>query len=210
MGNDHGSIKRVVIFGNGNLDALFLRELSKGDYVIGVDRAAYWLLSHGITPDLAIGDFDSATPREMSSIAKAIRLVKKYKPEKDQTDMELAVAFAEKLKPAEVIIYGATGTRVDHLLATLHLLKNHIIVDKNNRIRVIGRGKTIIKRASYKYLSVIPYTKSISLSLAGFKYNLARKTIRLGTTLGVSNEIIRDTGEITVHAGRAWVIESND
>jgi len=223
MGNYHRKIRkarpltpersdggRVVIFGNGKLSKKFLQEIHKGDYVIGVDRAAYWLLMHDIRPNIAIGDFDSATRREFDLIKKSIKTVKIYPKMKDKTDMELTIEHANNLHPEETIIFGATGTRLDHMLATLHLLDKHILIDNKNRIRLIGRGKTIIEKASYRYISILPYTKSIMLSLTGFRYDLVRKTLKQGTTLGVSNEIYRAQGTIRIFSGKAWVIESND
>lgn len=181
-----------------------------GDHIIGVDRAAYWLLTNGVVPHVAIGDFDSTTKKELRLIKKSIRTVKQYPPDKNWTDMELAMKYANNLHPKETFIFGATGTRLDHMLATLHLLDTHILIDKNNRVRLIGHGKTVIEKASYRYISILPYTKIISLSLTGFRYNLVRKNLKQGTTLGVSNEIQEKLGVIHIFSGKAWVVESND
>lgn len=210
MGDDHGTMKRICIFGNGSLHTTFLRELRKGDYVIGVDRAAYWLLKNHVIPNVAIGDFDSATRREFNLIKISIKSIQTYPPEKDSTDMELAMTYADGLHAKSIVIFGATGTRLDHTLSLLHLLGNHIVVDKHNRIRLIGRGKTTIEKASYRYISILPYTNSIRLSLSGFRYNVDRKILKKGTSLGVSNEIVGKSGSIELFSGKAWVIESND
>lgn len=206
MGNDNGAMKRILIFGSGKLHKKFLREIQKDDYVIGVDRAAHWLLTHGVTPHVAIGDFDSATKSELDLIKKSIKLVKQYPSKKDATDMELALRYARGI----TLVFGWSGNRLDHTLAALHLMGRHILIDNKNRIRLAGRGKTIIEKASYRYVSILPYTKSIMLSLTGFKYNLNRKILNKGSSLGVSNEIVGKQGVIHIFSGRAWVIESND
>ena len=59
---------RVIIVSNGNLDKQILKEIDRGDYVIGVDRAAFWLIAHGVAPDVAVGDFDSTTKIELHQI----------------------------------------------------------------------------------------------------------------------------------------------
>jgi thiamine pyrophosphokinase len=202
--------KRILIFGSGKLHKKFLREIQKDDYVIGVDRAAYWLIRQGRIPDIAIGDFDSVTKKELKLIKKSVRSVKQYPREKDRTDMELAIEYASGLAPAEVFIFGATGTRLDHMLATLHLLDKHILIDDKNKIRLIGRGKTVIEKASYRYISILPYTKSIMLSLNGFRYDVSKTKLIRGTTRGVSNEIPGRQAHITIFSGKAWIIESND
>ncbi|MBI4058148.1 thiamine diphosphokinase, partial [Candidatus Gottesmanbacteria bacterium] len=53
--------ERIVIFGNGRLLVYYVRQIRKSDYIIGVDRAAYWLITHGVVPNVAIGDFDSVS-----------------------------------------------------------------------------------------------------------------------------------------------------
>jgi thiamine pyrophosphokinase len=202
MGNDH----RSVIFGNGTLNKNFLKILRPDDYIIGVDRAAYWLIQQGITPDIAIGDFDSVTPQEFSLIKNSIKTIKHYPSKKDATDMELALSYAR----GETLVFGWSGVRLDHTLATLHLLDKHILIDEHNRIRLIGRGKTVIEKASYRYISILPYTKSTTLSLTGFTYNVDRKILKKGSSLGVSNELLGDRGKISIFSGKAWLIESND
>ena len=44
-----------------------------GQFIIGVDRGAFHLLKRGISPDLAIGDFDSVTPEEYDAVSQATR-----------------------------------------------------------------------------------------------------------------------------------------
>jgi thiamine pyrophosphokinase len=219
MGNDTSKINRTrppslrsgvsgraLIFGNGKLHKKFLREIRAGDYIIGVDRAAYWLIRRGRVPDVAIGDFDSVSPQEFRLIKKLIKIIRHYPSKKDKTDMELALSYAR----GETFIFGWSGTRLDHTFATLHMMKHHVLIDENNRIRRIGRGKTMIEKASYRYISILPYTKSITLSLTGFRYNLNRKILTKGSSLGVSNEIVGTQGVIHMFFGKAWVIESND
>ncbi|MBI4066445.1 thiamine diphosphokinase, partial [Candidatus Gottesmanbacteria bacterium] len=81
----------VAIVGAGKLLKQFLPEIIKRDYVIGVDRGAYWLIANNIIPDIAIGDFDSVNPRELRVIKQKVKRTEEYPREKDATDMELAV-----------------------------------------------------------------------------------------------------------------------
>ena len=92
-------MKHILIFGNGKLSKKFLQEIHEGDYVIGVDRAAYWLIRQGRIPDVAIGDFDSVTKKEFGLIKKSIKTIKTYPKEKNSTDMELAMMHAKSLDP---------------------------------------------------------------------------------------------------------------
>ena len=106
-----------------------------------------------------------------------------FPPEKDFTDTELALQIALTRKPHSIVIYGGSGTRMDHVLGVLQLLESFsrkgqslVFRDPTNDIRVLSRGRTIlVKREGYRYVSIIPITNTITISLTGFKYPLDKK-----------------------------------
>jgi len=211
-------MKRIIIVANGFLWNGIVKEITSSDFVIGVDRAAYWLIEHGVTPQVAIGDFDSTSRREFEKLKKIIPTVKKYSPEKDFTDTELALKYAIKQEPSSITIYGGSGTRLDHTIGTVQLLERcqklcipAVFRDMKNEAMVVGRGRTILKkREGSRYLSVIPITNSIQITLAHFKYEIAKITIYRGQTVGISNEFTGRQATITIHRGLAYVIQSRD
>ncbi|HUD19217.1 MAG TPA: thiamine diphosphokinase [Patescibacteria group bacterium] len=210
--------KRICIVANGRLEPILLESIAVGDMVIGVDRAAFWLIQHEVLPDVAIGDFDSVTPEEMKMISKNVEEVKCYKPEKNYTDTELALRFAIRFHPVSIIILGGSGTRLDHTMGTLQLLEASakcgiptVFRDETNEVVVVGRGRTIlIKRGGCRYVSFIPITNTIQLTLSGFKYEITKKTIHRGQTIGISNEFTGRQADVTIHRGRAFIIQSRD
>lgn len=206
--------KTVAIVGGGRLSKQFIAEIVKSDYVIGVDRGAYWLIVNKITPDIAIGDFDSVSLRELKEIKKRVKTIKKYPPEKDATDMELAALHAITLQPKEVIMYGAIGTRLDHSIGNVQLLERlhgmGILRDRNNEVRIISGRTTVKKDARYHYVSLLPITETLEVTLSGFFYDVTRAFILRGQTLGVSNEIRGHEATIEVHQGKALVVRSRD
>ncbi len=207
-------MKRIAIVAGGTLSKQFLSDIAKSTYIIGVDRGAYWLIVNGIIPDIAIGDFDSVSARELQVIRKNIRRVEEHPKEKDLTDMELAVVHAIKLRPKEIVIYRALGSRLDHTLANIHLLEkihdSGVIRDGNNEVRFASGRLVIRKESRYRYVSLLPVSKTIEVTLRGFLYDASHALIRRGQTLGISNEICGDKATIEVHRGRALVIRSRD
>jgi len=208
---------RIVIFTNGKLSKAFLRDIRDDDYVIGVDRAAYWLIQHGITPHAAVGDFDSVTAEELVLIRKKSGKLIRYPAEKDATDTELAVHTAIRREPEEVIIFGGVGSRLDHVLGNIHLLEIlHIrgidayLRDERNEIFLLSSRRTIKYSSRYRYVSLLPYTGSVTVSLRGFKYPLVRAVLRRGSTRGISNEMTGKEASIRVHEGIVVVIRSKD
>lgn len=210
-------IGRVVIFAGGSLDSGCLDTLKASDYIIGVDAAALWLIDHGITPELAIGDFDSVTPEGFARISQKSVKVLSYRPEKDATDTELALTEGMKLHPAQILIYGGIGTRMDHTLANIYLLESRIgtatqvtIHDGKNRIHLVSESMALTADTGFPFVSVLPLSRKAVITLTGFKYPATRKAFIRGRTLGISNEITSGSARITVHSGKALVIRSRD
>ncbi len=69
-----------------------------------MDRGVYHLLKRNITPKIAFGDFDSVSSEELMMIEEQVAELKKYKPEKDETDMELALNWALEQEPSMIRI----------------------------------------------------------------------------------------------------------
>jgi thiamine pyrophosphokinase len=194
-----------------------------GENVIwaGVDRGVHTLLKANIKPDIAFGDFDSVTEEEFTEIETKVDKLKLYKPEKDETDLELALNWAVEQNPETIRIFGATGGRIDHLLANVQLLINPflqgksiliLLIDRQNIIYIKGSGSYKIEKMSdKKYISFVPVSFNIKdLTLQGFKYPLNNRHISIGSTLCISNELISDYGTFSFSEGILLVIRSDD
>lgn len=177
----------------------------KNDLIIGVDGGCQSITKYPI--DIAFGDFDS-----LDIIVKATK-VYRYSPQKDETDLELAVESL-KNEVAEFIIYNATGGRLDHFLANLKLLErypnlNITIIDDYNTIKCINEGIYNIKESKYKYFSLIPCIDS-NISIDNALYEIKEREVLVTDTYTVSNQLIGDEAIITVHRGRLYLIQSMD
>lgn len=209
---------RIIIVANGDLYDGIIDDIQRDDFVIGVDRAAYWLIKKDVVPHIAIGDFDSVTTEEMDVIKARIKDIQVFTPEKDFTDTELAIRVACKLHPQSIVIYGGSGSRLDHTIGTMQLLEMcaksgipAVFQDRMNEVVFSSRGRTILqKREGYRYISVIPLTHTIEISLRNVKYSAEKLTIRRGQTIGISNEFVGTEAEIIIHRGKALIIQSRD
>jgi thiamine pyrophosphokinase len=213
----------IHILGGGPVDLLpdFTSYPEKDIVWVGVDRGVYTLLSKGIKPDMAFGDFDSVSNEEFAFIEESVSNLKRFKPEKDETDMEYALNWAVDQKPDIIRMFGATGGRLDHMFANIQLLVNPIkekqhvgieIIDQKNIIFLKEPGVyTVEKMSSKKYVSFIPITHDVKgITLRGFKYPLSDCHIQLGSTLCISNELISDCGTFSFSEGILMVIRSTD
>jgi len=214
-------MKYLIVYG-GEIDGDFAERLimSSGfEVIIAADRGMDFLYEHKITPDIIVGDFDSVKNEALSYFKeKGMSDIHVLNPEKDDTDSECALQIALDHGADHIIIIGATGTRIDHVLGNISLLgkamsegKMAELLDTHNRIRMIDNELEIEKNKQYgKYVSIIPVCKNNKITLEGFKYPLKDYTFEGFNTLGISNEIVDDIAKITVNEGQYIVIESKD
>lgn len=112
---------------------------------------------------------------------------------------------------------GATGTRMDHTLANVHIMvramQHHIscaIQDKHNYM-TLTTSKAEVEHRDYKYVSLLPLTHEVTgITLDGFMYPLDQATIRMGQSLGVSNQLLGSSGTVTIDSGLLLIIQSKD
>ncbi len=209
---------RVVIFSGGQLDLWALAHVREGDLLIGADHGALFLVEHGFVPYLSVGDFDSVTPEQLIRIREGSRKTEAYDPiDKDYTDTELAFERALEIRPDEVILVGALGTRFDHSLANIHLLVKAMqhgipasIADEHNEIRLTA-DRLAIRGTGYSNVSLLPLMPRVTgITLSGFRYPLTDAVLAMGQSLGISNVLEEEEGIITVGDGWLLVVQSKD
>ncbi|WP_225435205.1 thiamine diphosphokinase [Bacillus aerolatus] len=212
----------VLVAGGPELELADLEAFKEeGVYWIGVDRGTLYLLNRGIIPQAAFGDFDSVTAEEWRLIQQQVEVVHQFPPEKDETDLEIALMKAMEMKPEQLFILGATGGRLDHFFGTMSLLTSKYIVgsdtqievvDRFNRLSICGPGtRKAWKDPNYKYFSFFPVSGEVTgFTLDGFKYPLENHTVQAGSTLYVSNELAGESGTFSFTGGILMVVRSSD
>lgn len=169
---------KIALFAGGTIDSFQM----DFDLFIGVDRGSLFLIEQGICPDLAVGDFDSVSEKELALICSQSKEVLQAQPEKDDTDLELAVkAVFARYPQAQLTIFGAFGGRLDHTLANIFLPSNPEIVpcmqqirlcNAQNELRYCPQGRHEIKPvAGMNYLAFMPADDG-RLTIEGAKYPL--------------------------------------
>ena len=212
-----------MIVSGGSLSKEFVTKVvgqGKYDRILAADSGMNALYAAAVTPDIIIGDFDSADEKILAFFQqnKAIDFCT-LNPEKDDTDTEFAIRESIRRGVDSITIIGGTGTRLDHVLGNISLLgigfEEQIsmeLLDEHNRIRMIQKPLTLEKDAQYgKYVSLIPYGGDVQgITLRGFKYPLSDYTMGGFNSLGISNEIVDEKAVIELTRGSLLVIESHD
>ena len=175
-------MKRCLVLTGGRLDLAFAGSfLEKEEFhkIVAVDGGLKAARALGITPDVIVGDFDSADPSVLACYRKQEHIIwEVHQPEKDDTDTELALKRAMAMACTEIVLLGATGGRLDHMIGNIQLLYPCLqkgirasIVDPQNRLYLID-GETVFCREKMwgKYVSFLPFTEEVcGITLKGFK-----------------------------------------
>ena len=216
-------MKTLIITG-GMIEAdfalSFIEEL-KPDYILGVDKGLQFCYEYNIRPDYIVGDFDSVK-KEIGDYSRNETNVpiREFNPVKDASDTEIAIRLAMTLGGKEILILGATGGRIDHLWANVQSLAipfkagiDAVIMDSQNKIRLIGGGETHLKKGETygPYFSVFPLGEEVfGFNIKGAKYPLTNHTLTPYDSLCVSNKFLEDDVTISFMNGIVILMETKD
>ena len=216
-------MKRCLIVTGGTIDIAFAKDfLSQRsyDYVIAADAGLEVLRPLHISPNAVVGDLDTVDKKVLEEYQNQPDIeFEIHKPEKDETDTELALLTAARQGCEAVDILGALGGRMDHAIGNIQLMYQFFcqgmevnIYDARNRLYLLGGHKVFHREEVYgKYISFLPMTETVEgLTLRGVKYPLQRRTIGLGTSLCISNELKREEGILELERGVLLCVEAHD
>ena len=200
------STARVVLFVNGELPAPdhVQAQLTNNDMLIAVDGGLRHIESLGLSPNLIIGDLDSADPEKIQAYHAQGVETKTFPADKDETDLELALQAACELEPETIWVVAALGNRLDQTLANIFLLTLPDLVNFNIRLFdgqtevFLIRESGVIQGEIGQRVSLLPiHGLAEGIYTEGLKYTLSDETLYPEKTRGISNEMSSSTA--TVH-----------
>jgi len=209
----------ALIVCNGSIiDYSFYRKFfDEADFIVCADGGALHLQRLGIKPDVLLGDFDSIESEHLEYYMKQNVEILKFPAEKDMTDTELAVNTAIDRGYKNIVIIGGTGTRLDHTLSNIFLLK--LMLDRGVKGRIINEynemflinDSTEIEAEDGCYLTLLPLTSKVEgITTEGLYYPLRGEAIEMGSTRGVSNCFVEKKARISITSGILIAIKTRE
>lgn len=184
-----------------------LIKIEDSDYIIAVDQAVSDCYKQRIKMDLAVGDFDSLKNEALLKKLNVLRL----NPIKDVTDTYQALVEANKKDPEDFIMIGGIGgSRIEHFMVHLMFFNefpNLLIKDENSTIRLLTPGSYRLQNDN-RFISLFAYPVC-KISMRDFKYELDHYLLKTYDPLCISNEIIKEEAILTIHEGKAIMVQSN-
>lgn len=189
------------------------------DAYVGVDGGCLKLLGQGLPLDMAVGDFDSVSETDLNNIKSQAKQVVQSVPEKNDTDLELALkAVFEEDPTARVSVYGAFGGRLDHFLSNIFLptdpdlapyMEQIQLVDGQNRLLYRPTGcHEILPDPAMSYVGFMAVGGG-HLEITGAKYPLHPENYFLKAMYG-SNEFLDQPIQVSLDRGYLVIVYSKD
>jgi len=207
----------TVIFANGEFGAQDTAEklCPQAELIIAVDGGLCHCQRLNIQPHILLGDLDSAPVDLVASTVAAGVDLQHYPRDKDKTDLELALDLACERGATEVSLFGALGRRWDMSIANLLLIAapnfsplQITIYDNQTRIDLLrDEDRLNITAKPGSRVSFIPVGGPVEgVTLTGFQFPLTGHTLSFASTLGVSNVLVADEGQVVIARGRLLCI----
>ncbi len=193
-------MKPIALVANGEIKDLDLIAsiIRKYPRMIAVDGGLGYCDLMGITPELIIGDFDSASKALRE---KYIQVKQIHTPDPQKTDLEKALELVPSQKWQ---VFGALGKRTDHTLTNIYLLARYpgrlFFETEHERLFVIDRECSLSCNEG-QILSLIPVSgEAKGVTTSGLKWELKNATLSK-TFVSISNITTHDRIEITCESG---------
>ena len=203
---------RAVIVAHGDADLADRAQCLRADLVIAADGGALLCERWGVVPRLVVGDMDSLGRDGVERLRARGARIEAYPREKDETDLELAVAAARKAGADEIVLLAASGgKRLDHAVANVLLLASGprlSAIRGGTVMRVISDGERVaLDGEPGDLVSLVPLAGDAEgVRTDGLRYALRDETLRFARARGVSNEIVDRPAAVGVARGTLLVV----
>ena len=201
--------KAVIFTGGSGPNFKKVKDILKNsEIIVAADSGWDLAAGMGIEPDYYIGDMDSLRDHEGLGKIEENR-IKKFPPEKDYTDTELAIKFIEDKDFRDIVLIGGGGGRIDHLMAIISIFNRKTKPSEwyTAYERIIYAEKECdIKCSPGQTVSVFSCGRSDAVICSeGLKWELNNFQINPGQ-FSISNVALREEVSFRILTGSVFII----
>ncbi len=203
----------IVVLGGAPPDRRVIGHLPHGAVVVAADGGLDHARALGLDVDLVVGDLDSVSPDGLAWARGSSVAIDRHPQAKDQTDAELALDASVAMGSTRVVVLGG-GDRLDHDLATLLLLARigeRVEIEAwwgPTYLRVLhGPTRFGFEGRAGELLSLVAVLgRAERVSTEGLRFELVDEALDVGSTRGISNEVLGGPAAVEVVAGTVLLI----
>jgi|TARA_B100000959_G_scaffold270122_1_gene316614 thiamine pyrophosphokinase len=188
-------------------------DLPTADLVVAVNGGAEHATLLGLVPDLVVGDLDSISVEALAVLAQSESAVEQHPTDKDETDLELALASVAALGVTSVTIVTTAAGRPDHALANLLIAASDRWAELDVNL-LVDSSRAWVVRHQLEFSAPIGSVVSLisvggpatGISTSGLRWPLSDESLGPDVGRGVSNEVSQPGVKVTVGGGTLLVI----
>ena len=207
---------KAVIVAHGAASETDRRALADADLVIAADGGARLLERWAVVPHIVVGDFDSLDTATVSALEGRGVRIERHPRAKDETDLELALAVAQREGATACDIIGSFGgERLDLTAANALLLASARW--RGMELRAMSGGLTVrplhagsrleLSGVVGDRVSLLPIGEAGGVVTVGLRWALSGETLSSDHGRGLANEIVAAPASVSCSTGRLVVFE---
>ncbi len=201
----------IVLVGGDPVDVSITDDLPDCAFVIAADSGLHQAEILGLEPDLIIGDLDSVSA---AALARAEGIpIEQHPPEKDRTDLELALDAVRRLDVERAVVVGGGGGRLDHFLVNAAVLRDPALAGMriewfaNGAHVYLVRHETTLHGAPGDLVSLLAVDgPATGVTTYGLKWEMLEATLEPTSGKGISNVFLRPVVSVSVEQGALLAI----
>jgi thiamine pyrophosphokinase len=190
--------------------------LAGADLVIAADGGADWLARVGGTPDRLVGDLDSVSPDLVSTLSAAGVAIDRHPVDKDASDLELSLAAALAAGADDLVVLGALGGELDHLVGNLLILGSDLVAGRQVRLvhdrttarMLVGPAELTVDGAAGSRIGLFAVGDAAhGVTTRGLHWPLTDARLEAGSSRGLANVVDDPSAAVALRAGRLLVVQ---
>lgn len=165
----------------------------------------------GIAVHMIVGDLDSISPEARTWAEESGTEFLKFPPNKDLTDLELALRICADRNIDRAVLIGGLGGRADHQMGNLLLLAAPAFAAMTVELRTATttvqvirptQGSVPLRAETGDTVSLFAVSQSVTgLTTSGLQWELGDAVLPVGSSWTLSNVAVADHPQIALASG---------
>ena len=209
--SESAAVTVVVVAGGDPPTPEEIARLPADPVVVAADAGLDHAHAAGLAVAVAVGDMDSVTPEALAAAEQSGTRIERHPADKDQTDLELALELAARLAD-RVIVIGAAGGRLDHLIGNLAILASpqwsgvRVEAWLGNARAVVVHGHRTLDIEPGATVSLFALGGPARVTTTGLAWPLNNEFLDPLTSRGISNRATNPSPQLSVYEGVVLVV----